>query len=80
MNKDLLFEEMSISNAVQTVANNVTNELLKRLNNVNGEYVYIRQLSKRVLRKFILIEYPFPIFQYIDSISAEIYFGETPEE
>ena len=80
MSKDLLFEEMSISNAVQTVANNVANELLKRLNNVNGEYVYIRQLGKRVLRKFVLIEYSFPIFQYIDSISAEIYFGETPEE
>lgn len=80
MDKDLLFEEMSISNAVQTVANNVANELLKRLNNINGEFVYIRQLGKRVLRKFALIEYPFPIFQYIDSISAEIYFGETPEE
>lgn len=80
MNKDLTFEEMSISNAVQTVANNVANELLKRLNDINGEYVYIRQLGKRVLRKFVLIEYPFPIFQYIDSISAEIYFGETPEE
>lgn len=80
MNKDLLFEEMSISNAVQAVANNVANELLKRLNDINGEYVYIRQLGKRVLRKFALIEYPFPIFQYIDSISAEIYFGETPEE
>ena len=78
MSKDLLFEEMSISNAVQTVANNVANELLKRLNNVNGEYVYIRQLGKRVLRKFVLIEYPFPIFSiYRFNFSRDIFWGDS---
>ena len=80
MNKDLLFEEMSISNAVQEETNKIMSIIEQQLNSCSGELLFMPFLKKDVLTKHTMIKLSKSIFQYVDYIFVTVYFGETKKD
>lgn len=80
MNKDLIFEEMSISSAVQGETNKIMGIIEQQLNSCSEEFLFMPFLNKDVLTKHTMIKLPKPIFQYVDYIFVTVYFGQTKED
>ena len=80
MNKDLIFEELTISDEVVNIGNGLIKDIIKGINNAHGSIVtnYVSWIE--TIHREYEIKLQTPIFGIINRIYCQIYFFKDKEE
>lgn len=80
MNKDLIFEELTISGEVINIGNKLIKDIVKGINNAHGSLVTNYVSWVETIRREYEIKLQTPIFGLINRIYCQIYFFKDKEE
>ena len=79
MNKNLIFEELSISDDVIENGNRLINDILEKLSITDGNVIYINHLFN-VIRKDISIIIDKPLFGNVERVNVTVFFVKSKKD